>query len=303
MDRTAAAERRSAELRIEGRTLTGPVIRYGEVGRGPRGRERFEPGAFSPLPAALALNLQHDEQRVITEALDVADGPEALTVATELREGSAELALVRRGRLRGLSVEFRALVERIENGVRVISKAVLMGVGLVDSPAYPGSVVELRAMRDSWLRASIPTGRRLSCECAGADCDSVEFDLGSLDDMVNGPGDVVAITKDYSTILGSKQRGTLLIEAADDGVEIGLTDASTAAAATVRDNARVAPVHARPIVDVEGSESAVSGGVRSYQRAAVTAILVKTAPPDRREGWTPATIDGVEARARRRLWL
>ena len=59
---------------------------------------------------------------------------------------------VRSGLLRGLSVEFKALAERYVSGVREIRRAALVGAGLVDSPAYRGSTVEVRARgRRLWL--------------------------------------------------------------------------------------------------------------------------------------------------------
>ena len=88
-------------------------------------------------------------------------------------------------------------------------------------------------------------------------------------------------------------------------LKLGLTNGQTQAAARVRDTALVAPVHARPVIDIEASQSTIRDGVRVYEEAAVTAILVKTAPTDAREGWAPAEVDGTisgEKRGRR-LWL
>ena len=56
------------------------------------------------------------------------------------REGDDALELVKNGTLRGLSVEFRALRDRFVGDLREIGRAVLSGIGLVDRPAYPGSV-------------------------------------------------------------------------------------------------------------------------------------------------------------------
>ena len=50
------------------------------------------------------------------------------------------LELVRSGVLRGLSVEFRAIRDRFVGDLREIGRAVLDGLGLVDRPAYAGSV-------------------------------------------------------------------------------------------------------------------------------------------------------------------
>ena len=61
---------------------------------------------------------------------------------------------MRAGVLRGLSIEFRAVVERMEGETRVISRATLGAVSVVDSPAYPQSEVEAR-------RAAMPApGKR-----------------------------------------------------------------------------------------------------------------------------------------------
>ena len=87
------------------------------------------------------------------------------------------------------------------------------------------------------------------------------------------------------------------------GVALGLTEPATPTAAAVRAAAAVSAIHARPIVNVAASESVIEGRTRRYAAAAVTAILVKTAPPDRREGWEPAEIEGADPEARRRLWL
>ena len=105
--------------------------------------------------------------------------------------------------------------------------------------------------------------------------------------------------------MGSKAAGSLLLERTDAGVALTLTEAGTPAGAAVRAAAAVSAVHARPLVDVDASESVIEGTTRRYSAAVVTGILVKTAPPDRRDGWDPAVVadPDPEARARRRLWL
>ena len=73
------------------------------------------------------------------------DGPQALEVRAELAEGAAALELVKRGALRGFSIEFHAVAERRDGGIRVIERATLSGLALVDKPSYPGATVEVRA--------------------------------------------------------------------------------------------------------------------------------------------------------------
>ena len=58
------------------------------------------------------------------------------------------LEMIRAGKLRGLSVEFRALAQDFQDGLREIKKAILGGLGLVDRPAYQGSAgLEVRRGR------------------------------------------------------------------------------------------------------------------------------------------------------------
>ena len=134
------------EVRASGRTLTGVALRYGQRARDRA--EMFEPGAFQPL-GAVSMNLQHDELRVIASTVDgslrLHDSPTELRVEATLREGSAELELVRRRTLRGLSVEFRSRAEHRANGLRVVSRAELPGLALVDMGSYQGSI-ELRQL-------------------------------------------------------------------------------------------------------------------------------------------------------------
>ena len=117
------------------------------------GRERFSVFAFDRYLRSgrgTRLNLQHDDALTIGSTADVltlADSPAELRMVATLPSGDAYdsvLSLVGDGLTRGLSVEFRALNERLTNGVRVIQRATLPALGIVDDPAYPASGVEVR---------------------------------------------------------------------------------------------------------------------------------------------------------------
>ena len=136
-------ERRSGdvEIRLAGRELSGVLIRYGDLGQG--GKERFSSGAFSPLPVGQELNLQHDPSlRLGVPTLD--DSPVELRLSMVLPTLSAAIQLIARGSLRGLSTEFVSLAERRDGDVRVIDRARLVGMALVDIPSYGTSTVEVK---------------------------------------------------------------------------------------------------------------------------------------------------------------
>ena len=152
-------ERRAAlgEIRVEGRTISGVVMRYGEVS--PTHKERFAPGSLR-MADAVHLDLFHDPERAVAwhpgGGLELSDRGEALELSAELPPiPAANRALdeIRTGKAAGLSVEFRALKESRVAGVRVIEEAELSGVGIVARPSYEGARVEARSRRHGrWPR-------------------------------------------------------------------------------------------------------------------------------------------------------
>ena len=60
----SGVERRAAlgEIRVEGRRLSGVVMRYGEVS--PSHKERFEPGSLR-MADTVHLDLNHDRERAV----------------------------------------------------------------------------------------------------------------------------------------------------------------------------------------------------------------------------------------------
>ena len=312
-----AAVERSAplEVRATGRTLSGEAVRYGE--RATDRAERFEPGAFAPL-GPLSLNLQHDPAIVLAttgDGLAVTDTPRALEVRAELREGAA-LTLLRRGALRGLSVEFRALSERRDGAVRVIERASLEGVGLVDTPSYGGRL-EVRRRSGFSLRASIPSGRQLRCECSGdAACRFAIFMGDAVAELMDNvfqtvEREVIAAFNSYDRPLASVSRGTLR-RAGPTAVAIDLPDDDAGRAVLAAHES--AGVIVRPHLDMNASEYEQVGDTLHYSKAVPKAFIVSAT--DAREGWPPPVVfdtppdvpDLPDVRSaltipRRRLWL
>ena len=148
-------ETRAFELRRQGdRRLTGIAMRYGSVAQLPFGGERFEPGAFGDIANAdIILNHQHDRgiplARTGGGGLVMDDNERRLILLADLPNTTAAndaLELVDKRILRGFSIEFFAQEERFENRIRVVEKADIVGVGLVDRPAYSDSIPALRAL-------------------------------------------------------------------------------------------------------------------------------------------------------------
>lgn len=149
-------EIRFVELRADDEhegILSGTAVSYADAAVIPGiGRERFMPGAFGPVDDLdVILNRQH--VRLLTLArtggggLVLTDGPDALRFDATMPDTEAArdtLTLVRQKVLRGASVEFNAVEERFQGGVREIHKARLRAIGIVDSSAYPESTIEAR---------------------------------------------------------------------------------------------------------------------------------------------------------------
>ena len=286
----APEHRAGCEFRVAGRTLSGTVLRYGDMS--PEYRERFVPGAFAPVPA-VPLNLQHDSRMVVLDAGEyiLSDTPRELSIRAELPADSAAMQLVRRGALSGFSVEFHSRAERRESGVRVIERADLVGVGLVDRPSYPASTAEVRrALLESrapiatistgregygnaWARAHIAADTRpKSCKCLPGEskCRRVRFKPGAFDRTVReveaGRHDVIAHTGSYrpSDALGdTRTRALILTIAGPESPEVAagslLVFLMRRVIGTVAGNAldaslETAPPVVRPLVDDDKSE-------------------------------------------------
>ncbi|MCY3919668.1 MAG: HK97 family phage prohead protease [Chloroflexi bacterium] len=141
--RCAVEVRADAETR--GRRLVGTLMRYGTAGV--EGRERFAPGALRWPDTGIVIDRQHNGRmpimRVVPEVRGdsvVLDAPLPDTAAG--RDAARE---IRDGLFTGLSIEFRALRQRYERGVRVVTDALLLGAGLVHNPSYAASTAELRS--------------------------------------------------------------------------------------------------------------------------------------------------------------
>ena len=308
------------EFRVSGRTLTGAAMVYGSEARDRR--EMFEPGSLVPVEP-VTLNLQHDPTREIATTADgslrLADTAEALNISADLREGSAELELVRRGALRGLSVEFAPLRERREsNGLRVVSRAALPAIGLVDSGSYRTAVelrhaaatlnVESRVRMGRTLAVGIPADEDLACECSGPGCRFARMAAEGLQEAFDGAfemfeREVVATWANYSQPLGSVSRGTLRRTGPTD-LAIDLPDDDFGRAVVAANESTGVVV--RPYLDPVDSVGEIVGETMVYSRPVIRAFVVSAT--DKRAGWpTPrmvATPDVDEPRARqRRIWL
>ena len=311
-------ERRAGgELRAEGRRLSGVVLRFSDVS--PSHRERFEPRAFS-MAEAVHLDLFHDPERAVAwqpgGGLELRQDRQAVTMVAELPPIPAAdraLALVREGQARGLSVEFQAVKERHEDGLRVIEAATLTGVGIVRSPSYGGSRVEARAKSGRTLRASIPYDKSLACECiADGSCPPVvKFNAEAGEFMARAiaspDGEVLAVFKDYSRPLGSARRGTLRASSGAAGLELQIDLPTGEAGDMAVAASEAAGVIARPLIDYERSEFTDTDTGRVVERPHLRAVLIGST--DAREGWPDARIDyegeraEARSRQRRRLWL
>ena len=290
-------ERRyTAELRAEGRRLTGVVMKYGDVS--PSHRERFEPGALR-MAESIHLDWNHDPERAVAwfpgGGLAIENGRDSVTMRAELPPIPAAdkaIAEIKAGRANGLSVEFRAVKERRDGDIRVIEDAILSGIGIVKAPSYGGSRVEARRRSGRTMRATIPAGRSVECRCSGAECKFAKMVKEGMEQAFNSAfrqfeREVVAGFGSYDMPLASASSGTLrgrILGNGDGEVEIDLPADSVGAATLAAHEA--AGVIVRPHIDAAAAESTVEGGTRIYETMPIRAFLVSAT--DAREGLASA---------------
>ena len=317
-------ERRySAELRAEGRRLSGTVMRYGDVS--PTHRERFEPGSIR-LAETVHLDLHHDVERAVAwhpgGGLALANGRGELRMTAVLPPiPAADRALteIKAGRVNGLSVEFRAVRSRREGNIRVIEDAILVGIGIVRAPSYGGSRVEARRRSGRTIRSRVPRDTDLGCTCSGAGCKFARFAKEALEDVFERTfqqfeRETVAAYGSYAQPLASVGRGTLRGKMVDDALEVEIDVPAGAAGDAVLAANEDAGIVVRPFLDADRSEGTPmpredGQNAMAYTKASVRAFIVSST--DEREGWpvpeivaTPDELASADApRVRRiRLW-
>ena len=312
--------REGLEFRVQGRTLSGRALVYGDVS--PDFNERFLPGAFGEV-RTIPINLQHDPAIIVAPDALLTDTPRELRVRADLPEGSAALTLIRRGALSGFSIEFHAKAERRDAGIRVVERAELTGLALVDRGAYPESTAEVRARSGRTMRQRIPSGKNLGCRCSGAACKFARFAQGALDDAIaegfrEGIEDVIlASYGNYQTPLASSARGTVRARMVRGDAEVSIDLPVGPEGDVVLRAAENAGVVIRPFLDADRSvgvvESVRAAGdpenVMVYSKVRIRALIIS--PTDERERWPEPEIvetPGMEApraapEPSRRLWL
>ena len=147
-----ALEFREDESRKSPGHLYGTIINYEERAQD-RG-ELFEKGALTWPAEGVVLNRQHNRAVPIMRVTPELRGGAVVLDAPlpDTQAGRDTAAEIRSGLFKGLSIEFRAIKQSYQNGVRRIAEAVLGGVGLVDAGSYAGSRVEVRGKRRRlWL--------------------------------------------------------------------------------------------------------------------------------------------------------
>ena len=139
-----AIEVRADASRMSPGRLYGVLIRYQE--RASDRPELFEAGALSWPENGIVLNRQHQRGSPIMRVVPIVQGNSVVldSALPDTQAGRDTAAEIRAGLFNGLSVEFKAIKQRFEGGVRKIGAAILKAAAIVDSPSYAGSAVEVR---------------------------------------------------------------------------------------------------------------------------------------------------------------
>ena len=137
-------ECREDEARESPGRIFGTLLQYGR--RAQDRAELFEAGSLEWPESGIILNRQHSRAAPIMRLIPKVLGDTVVIDAAlpDTAAGRDTATEIRQGLFSGLSIEFRAIKQRFEGNLRRISQAALSAAAIVDSPSYPGSVVEVR---------------------------------------------------------------------------------------------------------------------------------------------------------------
>ena len=298
--------------------MEGIALRYGEIS--PTHRERFAPGAFDLSGGPTRwLDYRHDRTRVLAHTegggLSLRDTEEALILSADLpRLPLADRALeeIRSGSLSGLSIEFHVREESRDGEIRVVEKADLAGIGLVESPSYPASRIETR--QAGVVSTLIPYGKNLACECCGRKAPRTQVQTVEFlpDSLVIPEEGLDAIWKSFAAPLASIRKGTLRIDDDELGLRVEIDLPDTTWGRDIAALSDASPIYVRPMFDPDEIESSYKAGyegadrILQLRKVPVRALLVGGTPNSK--GWPEAEItpnpEGRRSqRERRYAWL
>ena len=222
---------RHVEIRTEDASgaISGTVVSYGDTAHiGRTFYERFMPGSIHYDD--VVLNLLHDRQKPVSRlgsGLELSDNSDKFAMRSALPDtvyGREARELIDAGIIRGLSAEFVPELESFDSGARVIKRASLVGIALVDRPAYPASTLDKRSawfdgslrLRRGVISGFIPYGIAGIVSLMRKRKLIVERGALTLDDNV-----FLMDGYDYNRTLAATAAGSLLIRLLDTGIEFG----------------------------------------------------------------------------------
>ena len=147
------------------------------------------------------------------------------------------------------------------------------------------------------------------CGCHGDGITAISMEPDAMDVMIESDRNILAVAGRFDRAIASTDKGTLQLARTQSGVEIRVSREAleTEAGRELLETARVAPVHARPIIDPEQSTFTDADGLRTFSDVHLRAVLLKPADADAAVGWPEIEIAAdapVPApRKRARLWL
>ena len=130
-------------------------------------------------------------------------------------------------------------------------KAVLLGLGIVDRPAYEtaGGLQVRRALEfrvsGRTLTGLIPTGRRLGCKCQGPTCEAVQFDQDAFE-VAEG---ALAVNGSYGAPIASARRGGVRYTKTPAGLAVEIDIPDNEVGTGLIEIAEAVPVFVRPFLD------------------------------------------------------
>ena len=292
-----------------GRMLMGICMRYGSIGQGPNGMpEVFTPGAFGDVSNLdISLNFMHQREKPLARTggggLTLSDSGSMLSMAATLprtTEANDALELVRTKVMRGLSVEFFPRQDRMENGTRIIAKAQLVGIGVVDTGAAHHTTLEARRQQHEQrarlsltISGIIPYEEKLDCRCQTGSCTAVRLKPKSLAQAAEPDSTALLVMGDYSKPIASVAKRSLQLTDTPQGLIVGATIPDSQAGRDLIALASSVPLLIRPIFDQKASTFIEEGGVATYTHMSLRGLTIGAT--DQAAGWPEAVISEPEA--------